>query len=228
MKTRQRCLSLLLVILCSTLSPLRAATIINSDPAAGGIGYIRQVQLGMGDSGSFARHVGAWSWEDNQLFDSSQGEPPVGWTHTSDWVALTLTNPTTLTIRVERQADVPSGLGVAATDSMFPSFTIWSNWDNDDADFDTYNNRGSVSWAEDLVYIGHMDNSTQTMVEKSFVLPAGLYTVVLGSNAPATSTTRQGYLATFTTVPEPASGVIIISGLVFIGCLRSRSRTIRR
>ena len=42
------------------------------------------------------RHVGAWSWEDNSLFAS--GENPLGWTHTSDWLKLSLSNPATFTL----------------------------------------------------------------------------------------------------------------------------------
>jgi hypothetical protein len=110
---------------------------------------------------------------------------------------------------------------------MFPSFTIWSGWDADDGDHHTYNNRGNVSWAEDITYLDHLDNSTQTAVERSWVLPAGNYTLALGSNAPATDPVRQGYLATFTTsaVPEPATSGI--AGLLAAGALLRRKRTNR-
>lgn len=220
---------------------LQAGTVTVGDPIAGGIGYARTVQLSGNDSASFKSHVGAWSWEDNSLF--GPGEDPVGWTHTSNWAAITLTEPTLLTLRMERDATVPQPLPgdpghFAATTSMFPSFTLWSGWDNDVMpagvatalgytpasanDHDTYNNVGNVDWAEDLTYIGHVNNSTATFAEVSWVLPAGQYSVVLGSNAPATDTARQGYSATFTTVPEPGTAITLLFGLGVLTLRRHR------
>ncbi len=70
--------------------------------------------------------MGAWSWEDEGIFTPGV-DPAVGWTHTSNWLALT--QATTLSLTVARDATVPfagSGniLGMADTDSMFPSLTI--------------------------------------------------------------------------------------------------------
>ncbi len=229
MKTKHLHLLLALGALASPAA--RAAVITTGDPAAGGITYSYQVQLGATDSGSFTSHAGAWSWEDNSLFNASNGEPPVGWTHTSNWVALTLSEPTTLTVRLERQEGVSwPGAGLpdrtASTASMFPSFTLWASWDNDDTDFHTYNNRGNVDWAEDLSYITHVDNSTETSVERSLTLPAGQYSLALGSNAPATDTNRQGYLATFSTaaVPEPSTYLLMGLGLALVFLSRKQAR----
>jgi hypothetical protein len=219
-----------------------AGTVTTGDPLAGGIGYRAQISLSLEDTASFARHIGAWSWEDNSLFDP--GDDPVGWTHSSDWLAVTLSAPTTLTLRLERNANVPwpsqTDLGrLASIASMFPSFTVWSGWDNDLApqafadlnsggdpvnDWHTYNNDGAVDWAEDLTYLGHVSNSTETFAELTFPnLPAGQYSVVIGSNAPANDTDRQGYLATFTTVPEPASALFLGLGALALGCRRRRA-----
>lgn len=189
-----------------------------SRPAAG-VPYDWVVQMSSSDTASFSRHVGAWSWEDNSLFDV--GEPSVGWTHTSDWLKLLLTGDTTLTFRFERQTDVP---GASPTSpSMFPSFTLWSGWDVDGAQDHTYNNNNNSGpiWAESLTYITHVDNSTETAVERTWTLPAGAYTMALGSNAPATDTNRQGYLATLTTVPEPSTSLL---ALMSLGILRRRRR----
>lgn len=188
------------------------------DPLEGGIGYAHQVVLGGNSTGGFSSHVGAWSWEDESLFDPVAEEPPVGWTHTSNWVALTLQQDCVLTVTMKRDAAVPwagGAEGLADTSSMFPSFTLWKNWDNDlmpaavatqlsyvpaeANDHHTYNNRGNVTWAEDLSYIHHVDNSTETEITRTYYMPAGQYTMVLGSNAPAINTLRQGYNITFTT-----------------------------
>jgi hypothetical protein len=225
-----------LMLLALAASPLTAASVIlgdpvpntyDPDPADGGVPYRWQVQLGAVDSGTATRHVGAWSWEDNALFDAGAGDPPVGWTHTSDWVLVTLNAASTFTLRMEAQAGVaaPSGSdpgNIAGTDSMFPSFTIYSGVDHTGAEHHTYNNRGAVAWSDGLTYMDHVNNSTASFAEKSWVLPAGAYTVVLGSNAPATTPNRQGYLATFTTtaVPEPSAAMLL--GLLALAPLRRK------
>lgn len=237
---------LLAAAFTALLSTSLHATVTESDPVAGGIGYHWTVNLGASDRASFSRHVGAWSWEDNALFGNpGQGAEPVGWTHTSDWVALALSAPTIFTIRLERQAGVawPSSSDpnrVASTASMFPSFTLWSGWDNDLApqafadlvnggtptdDWHVYNNHGAVAFAEDLTYRDHVDNSTATFVERSWVLDAGEYSIVLGSNAPATDPNRQGYLATFSTaaVPEPTSALMLLTGVCTLALSRRRA-----
>jgi hypothetical protein len=160
------------------------------------------------DTASAIRHVGAWSWEDDSLFNPGNGEPPVGWTHTSDWVALTLTTAAQLTLRLERQEGVaaPTPLNpqnLAGTTSMFPSFSIYSGWDTDGEQFDTFNNRGAIAWSG-VTYLDHLDNSTLPAAERTWTLPAGNYSIILGSNGPANDTNRQGYLVTLSTIPEPA------------------------
>jgi hypothetical protein len=186
------------------------------DPASGGIGYAHQLTLEGKSAGSFSGHVGAWSWEDNNLFNA--GEPPVGWTHTSNWLALRVQQDMHVVITMSRDANVPWAAapeelnGKADTTSMFPSFTIWNNWDNDGDDNHSYNNRGNVDWAEDLVYKDHVDNSTEETITRTYFLRAGDYTMALGSNAPATNPNRQGYQISFATTPilatDPAAGGI--------------------
>jgi hypothetical protein len=180
-----------------------ANTYPDDGPATGGIGY-NMVYVGQPGGGerSFSDHVGAWSWEDNALFDASAGDPPVGWTHTSRWVAIYIPVAMTLDLTIERDATVPWPSGsdpnrLADTSSMFPSFTLWRGWDNDGSDDHTYNNRGNVGWAEDLSYLDHLDNNTAAAVTRSWTLEPGFYTLVIGSNAPATNTNRQGFKAIF-------------------------------
>jgi hypothetical protein len=195
-----------------------AGTILVGDSIAGGVPYAREIQLNAADSVNFSSHVGAWSWEDEALFTPGT-EAPVGWTHTSNWIAVTLTSDATLNLSVTRDAAVAyagSGNigGFAGVDSMFPSFTIWRHLDNDDADFHTYNNRGNVAWAEDLVYLDHIENSTNPTSGAAWVLAAGSYSIAIGSNAPALEDSpRQGYGATLTTSPVPEPGVTVLAAL---------------
>jgi hypothetical protein len=189
-----------------TINPLTgsapAATVTNADPGGDGITYAWQVEAGANSIGTFKDHVGAWSWEDDSLF--TPPEPTVGWTHTSRWMALRLTQPTVVTVTMARDATVAYAGGgnvggFADTTSMFPSFTLWKNWDEDGSDDHTYNNRGNVAWAEDLVYLDHVDNSTDASITRSWYLPAGDYTFAMGSNAPATNPNRQGFSFTLVT-----------------------------
>ncbi len=203
--------SILLLLLTGITAS--ASTVVTAPPPAEGIPYRHTVTMNGTDSASVSRHVGAWSWEDNSLFDPGNGEPPVGWTHTSDWVALTLLEATRLTLRLERQDGVSAPTAqdpnnIAGITSMFPSFTIYAGWDTDGAQDHTFNNRGDIGWATSATYLDHLDNSTQFFAERTWDLPAGNYSIILGSNAPATDTNRQGYLATFTTIPEPGAAAL--------------------
>jgi|GEM_PF-762342 len=200
--------------------------IVEGDPVAGGIGYAHMISVGRGDSGNFSNHVGAWSWEDNTLFNVANGDAPVGWTHTSRWVAVHVKDSLTLNLTISRDANVPwpgteEPDRLAATASMFPSFTLWRGWDNDGTDSHTYNNRGNVSWAEDLTYFDHCDNSAMETITRSYTLAPGYYTIAVGSNAPATDTARQGFSFAWTTatpsvispaITQQPKGVELVEG----------------
>ncbi len=206
--------SIVVALFCATAIHTAAAATLQFRPAGRpteGVPYDWEVQMSSSDTTTFTRHVGAWSWEDNALFDP--GDPSVGWTHTSDWLKLQLTADTKLTFRFEREANVAGAN--ATSPSMFPSFTLWSGWDVDGVQDHTYNNNNNSGpvWAEDLTYMTHVDNSTETFVERTWDLQAGNYTFALGSNAPASDPTRQGYRVTLTTVPEPSAAMLAVLGL---------------
>lgn len=157
-------------------------------------------------------HVGAWSWDEDGFPDTARG-----WTHTSKWVKLELSEPVNLTLKLESLAGVPwpspEEPGRLAGTNLFPSFTLYRGWDTDagvttnadgttlDQDH-TFNNRGDIVWAEDIVYLDHLENATEHSVIRTWTLPAGQYTVNLGGNSPATvAEGRQGYRAIFGTTP---------------------------
>jgi hypothetical protein len=223
--------------------PLARASTINfhdsgNPDTPGGIGYEWSVTLGGEDvavtpdiAGS---HVGAWSWEDESLF--AEGDPTVGWTHTSQWASITLTEAAYLTIRLEANGSIPyTGTGNVGgfrpSDNFFPSFTLFAGTDQDeipeavalllgaepaDGESHTYNNRGNIDWAEDLSFVGLEENSTETFAEATWYLPAGTYTLAMGSNAPSeTNPPRQGFRATFSTVPEPSAALLGLFAAAF-------------
>ncbi len=211
----------------------------------GGIGYEWSVTLGAEDvavtpdiSGS---HLGAWSWEDEDLFE--EGEPTVGWTHTSQWASVTLTEASYLTIRLEANSSIPfTGTGNVGgfrpSDGFFPSFTLFAGVDQDDipeaiaamlgaepgdGEWHMYNNRGDIDWAEDLSFIGLKENDSESFAEATFYLEAGTYTLAMGGNAPSgESPPRQGFRATFSTVPEPSSTLLGIAAALLTFVRRRR------
>jgi hypothetical protein len=233
---------LLILALALGASGPASAAITAGDPNAGGIGYAFYATLGASESASQQSHVGAWSWEDQSLFAS--GEDPVGWTHTSNWFAVTLETASLFTLTVERDATVPiAGGGFRPVDHMYPSFTIWSGLDHDavpDAvalslgyaagdlpiqDHHTYDNNGPVVWAEDLSYLDSLGNTTLESVSRTWSLPAGHYSLVIGSNAPSElSPPRQGYLATFATAPVPEPATTAMAALAGLSLILRRRR----
>ena len=161
-------------------------------------------------------HVGAWSWDEDGFPATAKG-----WTHTSKWVKLELGEPVAFTLKLENLADVPwpssSDPSRLAGTNLYPSFTLYRGWDTDaglmldtngvsiDQDH-TFNNRGNIEWAEDVTYLDHVDNSTAHVATRTWILPAGQYTINLGGNSPATiAEGRQGYRATFTTAHAPVA-----------------------
>ncbi len=205
----------------------------NTSTSPEGIPYKWEVSLGREDSATLIRHVGAWSWEDNSLF--ATGANPLGWTHTSDWVKLSLAEDASFTLTLSREANVawPSGADPSRTtgqsESLFPSFTLFSGSDTTGDQEHTYNNKpgfdaldtGALGWADPL-YLAHIDNATLDSVSLTLSLSAGDYTLALGSNAAATNTNRQGYRAQLSTIPEPAVGGL--AGLALAGLALRRSR----
>jgi hypothetical protein len=222
MRTHQTILALLAAMLLAS-GQSNAATFVAGDANAGGIGYFGYLTVGALDQGSLSTHTGAWSWSDQSLaVDGS-----LGWTHTSRWLALEVLSDSIVNFTMLRDASVPytgSGNvgGFAAVDHMFPSYTLWSGWDNDDGDHHTYNNTGNVSWAEDLTYLRHIGNNTQESITDSFFLAAGRYSVVLGSNSSSvTNPPRQGFSAFFAT-PEPGRASLAFMSAIFMVMRRRR------
>lgn len=201
-----------------------AGTLTPVDFQEVGIPYGWKVVLdGQSSVTTLPDHVGAWSWDEDNFPATANG-----WTHTSKWVQLELTEPAALTLKLTSLAGVPwpspeEPARLAGT-NLFPSFTLYRGWDTDrgvvtntdgttlDQDH-TFNNRGNIEWAEDVRYVDHVENAATHETTRTWVLAAGKYTVNLGGNSPATlAEGRQGYQAVFSTQPlvQLESGVATV------------------
>ena len=215
------------ILTTSTVQPVAStANASATDPNPGaGIGYAWSAELDANDRAEFAGHVGAWSWEDQSLFNAGNGEPPVGWTHTSAWATFTLSTSQWVTVRHQREAGVPwpsvaNPARTASIANMNPSFTLYQGYQGTGGDHHTYNNRGNIDWALALTYQGHVENTECGLVQQTWFLPAGQYSLALGSNAPSNDTNRQGYRTQITTstdrpgqrlLPALTAGVLAVT-----------------
>lgn len=179
-------------------------------PLSGGIGYHWTVSIGGNDATTVDGVVGAWSWDEDAQPTTSKG-----WTHTSNWIALTVTKRSRITIRLEKKGDIVDPYatvpGTLAGDNLYPAYTIYSGWDGDGGDDHTYNNRGNITWAEDVTYVNHVENSTSHTIEATWTFAPGKYSIALGGNSPSTlAEGRQGYLATLTS--ESLAAELLLKG----------------
>jgi hypothetical protein len=199
-----------------------ASTVTPGDPDPAGISYEWAVSIGGADDATLVRHVGARSWNE-------PANPPglKGWTHTSDWAAITLTEPALLTIEITRTADVPNGAGVAG-DGLVPAFTIFANHEIEGEEDHVYNNQGNSDWADEIDYLAHEANEgVLASVTRVFALSPGAYSLAIGSNPPAdlVISGRHGYTVSLRTaaVPEPGTALLIGAGVVGL-VVRRRTR----
>ncbi len=215
------------VLLGATASQVQAATISPTDPVpSAGISYEWTVEMGDRDRAELTRHVGAKSWNEPDF--------PVGlkgWTHTSDWIALELTQATQLTVKITRKANVPIATGGKAGDSLYPAFSLYSGWDETTLpELHQYNTVGDIPWTNKLSYLAHQANGGATdSIFGTFTLAAGDYSLAIGGDPPAGALTqREGYRVTLisgTTVPEPnllGALSIVAAAMVLTKSLRGR------
>lgn len=198
-----------------SLASFSQAAITYADPYSTGEGYTWLITMGSNGSESTAgfdvtADVGIWSWR------QSGSTPSRGWTHTSDWAKLTLTESATLTVIMGRNSSVenPSSPGsYLPVDKLFPSFSIWTGtYTSEEFNSNhTYLNLDTITWATGITALnGAVDNSTETTATLTVQLQPGDYTIALGGNGPTLSGSQQGYYASFSTspIPEPSSALL--------------------
>lgn len=166
-----------------------AGNVIYADPQPstpgicdGGISYEWTVKMSGHDKAELVGHVGAKSWNE----PPPAYEPPyTGWTHTSNWIALELTEPAKLEIQVERQQGVTyqDSTGTAtARNKLVPALSIYKNWDQSSCEEHRYNNAGNSDWSN-IEYIGNKRNyHANDSITYTVKLPAGQYSIAIGGS----------------------------------------------
>lgn len=148
----------------------------------GGISYEWTVIMNGKDKASFVNHVGAKSYNE----PPPAYEPPdTGWTHTSNWVALELSQRSTVKIKIDRQEGVPftSGTTIAtARNNLVPALSVYSGWDNTSCEDHRYNTAGNVDWST-IQYLGNQPNNVgKDSVTYEIKLDAGQYSIAIGGS----------------------------------------------
>jgi hypothetical protein len=212
------------------VAPSHAATVTvgdSGDPAGRGIAYNWTVNMSgndttAGSTPNYAGTIGSLSWND----PINAGDPiGTGWTHTSNWTALTLTEAADLTITL-----------AANGSSLVPAFSLYAGHQQTDNGgnfgWHVYNNAGNFDWStadptydsSSLNYIGNATASgTDSSITRTFSLGPGLYSLVFGGNPPAgTPGSAVAYQATLSTVPVPAAVYLFGSGLIGLAGLARR------
>lgn len=224
MKKRRAGFALAAAALLCLSGPVAAmAATVGLGPASTGVSYQWGVTMNgndttTGSSPAYAGTVGAYSWND----PSNAGNPTgTGWTHTSNWTALTLTDAADLSVTLERTT--------AGAGGLVPAFSLWQGQHLSGGVEHNFNNAGAIAWAPGLTYLGNEANlSGLSSITKNFSLGPGLYTLNFGGNPSSGQAVLQGYQATLTTapaaVPLPAAVWLFGSGIAGVVGLARRRR----
>lgn len=162
-----------------------APTLTYTEPSATGIPYRWWVTLGSSGQVNFAYYVGARSWWE-------PANPPAtpGWTHNSNWVALTLSRATWVTVKISPSVAVPCAppSQPAACDTtghtgsyLYPAVSLYSRVDTTSAQDHTFNPIGNGWWST-IRYIDSSFRSNPVTHVLTFTkfLPSGKYTINIG------------------------------------------------
>lgn len=160
--------------------PPAAGTLEKLTRTSTGIPYDWKVVLDKRGYVNFASSVGAKSaWE--------PGNPDggKGWTHTSNWVALTLNSSAYVTIQVGPGAPMENLFNNGMADSdLMPAISIYSGQDTTTEQDHTFNPIGNGWWS--TIRFGEntrrFDPQTRVITYKRW-LPPGSYTVNIGGAA---------------------------------------------
>lgn len=237
----------LFLTLIAGVSHSQAATVVSPGNAAAIPGvvdfaYDNYYVLGNDHTASWMADTDAYSWDHPNL---ASADPVLGaqtgWTHLSRWIALTVTESVTLTIRLDAVGGImipdqnDPGNFIAAGDDLVPAFTLWTGFEvnkensalglGDPNGGHRWDNDGNLTtWMDQLVYLSNDGNlGGASFVEKTMTLAAGNYTMNIAGNKGGVFNpvgVRDGYSATLTTSPVPEPSALLLLGLSAITMLR--------
>ncbi|WP_428353887.1 hypothetical protein [Methyloprofundus sp.] len=197
------------------LSTTAIADVQFADPEEGGIGYEWTVSLGHHGSAEIIGSTGG-----KGSFEPAFEAPDIGWTHTTDWVALDLEAEVVLEIKITRQegvyelkVDRETGAKSYATSGamLYPAMSIYEGWDSTtEKEKGSFNPIGNF-WSTIQFKAAEFSAWGEDTIVYRAKLPAGKYSVNIGGvNAMYCSETDDcykgvhGYRATFTASHVPA------------------------
>lgn len=166
------------------LSTAAMADVQYADPEEGGIGYEWTVSLGHHGSAEIVGSTGG-----KGSYEPSFETPEIGWTHTTDWVALELEADVILEIEVSRQegvyemkVDRETGEKSYATSGamLYPAISIYKGWDSTtETEKGSFNPQGNFWSTIDFQDALYSKFGESTIIYRAKV-PAGKYSVNIG------------------------------------------------
>lgn len=182
-----------------------------------GIGYGFQIYQQSGITDTFSGTVGSKAWSDPQNSLGPLGVP-LGWTHTSVWAYIKVTDSGNYRISVSPDAS-----------NLVPAFTLWKGADNSGFVAHEYAQVGVPAFvnAPGFAYINHVTLGpgayTGANASLTLFLNAGEYTVALGGNDGTTLGHQAGYSFSMAPVPVPGSIWLFGSALTALISIRRKA-----
>jgi len=199
--------------------PADAATVVDGDPGGPltGITYRWQVTLETADdSATVDGFVGGKSWAHPMNPGTGSFGLDAGWTHTSNWIYLTLAEEREIRLELlpSDEVEVPDGGGAVMPGDLVPAFSLWTGVDDEGLDEHFYT-QGAVPAFVDapgFAFLDHadmgpgpFDGSSATL---TVTLPAGDYTVAVGGHDALPPTEHMvGYAFCAAAVGDPCPAV---------------------
>ena len=216
--TQRRMLSLAFAAAFSGSASAAVYSTPYSNAGADGNAFLYEGQLTLSGNASWNTSAapGAWSYRDLK----ATANPNRGWGHTSFWMLIEITEPTSLI------------LGMSSSNSLAqPGFALYSgeSVNDDPANAHTYSNNGSdltllnSPWDKNgaggstgLTFTGYAFNGVTNSLNGTFAVAPGLYTVAFGNAADSNAAPAAiEYRLSFSTIPEPSTALLgALTGLL--------------
>lgn len=221
------------VALVLAADPALAATVTQGDLGGGGVTYTWQIELsGPGDSAEVVRAVGSKAWADPSNPDLGSFGLNAGWTHTSNWVYVSLAEAAEVAFSLAPNDAVSNGEGGFFAGDLVPAFSLWSGVDDDGTDNHYYEQGQVPHWidAAGFAFLDHADEGPGpfdgSVATLTLELPAGEYTLALGGHDDITLGHPAGYTFDVVAASEPTQALQLAAGLmVLAGLARLRPRS---